>query len=170
MSDYHERSFMDQYPLSPRKPLKKTLTQFPFIAVFCIFLVHPAMMLLESKISISSTGSILITSAIFLIIVALIYLYEQWYFRTYFYNLTDRLIIIRKGPIASGEITISFDRIQDIYVDQDALDRLFNIYDVHISTATAASGFRAHIDGVEKGTAERLRALFLKKVEESHNK
>lgn len=97
-------------------------------------------------------------------------MYQLWYSRTYFYNATDKLLIIRKGPLAPQEITIPFNRIQDIYLDQDVLDRLFGIYDVHISTATATSGVRAHIDGVEKDVAEKLREFLIQKIHESHIK
>jgi membrane protein YdbS with pleckstrin-like domain len=78
--------------------------------------------------------------------------------------MSDTLLIIRKGVFAPQEITVPFGRIQDVYVDQDIFDRLLGIYDVHISTATAASTVRAHIDGVDKKVAEELRTLILDKV------
>lgn len=55
-------------------------------------------------------------------------------------------------------------------VDQDLLDRIFGLYDVHLSSATISSGFEAHIDGVEKPAADGLRQLLLKAVNEKISK
>src|SRR4029077_2137664 len=70
------------------------------------------------------------------------YFYQRAYIKQYYYNVTDKLLIIRKGVFAQQEITVPFERIQDVYVDQDLFDVLFGLYDVHISTATATSGVR----------------------------
>jgi uncharacterized membrane protein YdbT with pleckstrin-like domain len=92
------------------------------------------------------------------------YYYQKQYIKTYYYNLTDKLLIIYKGILMPREITVPIGRIQDVYVDQDVFDRLFDLYDVHISTATDESTSRAHIDGVSKGVAEELRKLILGKL------
>lgn len=73
-------------------------------------------------------------------------------------------LVIKKGPITPKEITIPWERIQDVYVDQDIFDRIFGLYDVHLSTATFTSGMQAHIDGVEKEAADGLREELLEKI------
>ena len=83
----------------------------------------------------------------------------------YFYDLTNDFIVIRKGVLTPKEINVPYERVQDIYKDQDILDRIFGLYDVHISSATISSGLSAHIDGVEKPAAEGLRDLLLKTVQ-----
>ena len=83
-------------------------------------------------------------------IVLLTYFYQLWYYNVYFYDLTPDYIVIKKGPITPHEITIPYERIQDVYVDQDILDRIFGLYDVHLSSATVSSGEAAHIDGFRK--------------------
>ncbi|MBI2577599.1 MAG: PH domain-containing protein [Candidatus Wildermuthbacteria bacterium] len=93
-------------------------------------------------------------------------MYQKWYYAVYFYDLNDDYIVIKKGPITPREITIPYERIQDVYVDQDLLDRIFGLYDVHLSSATVASGMEAHIDGLEKQAAEGIRALLLQTVKE----
>ena len=98
------------------------------------------------------------------------YLYERWYFAVYFYDLTPDFIQIKKGPITPREITIPYERIQDVYVDQDLFDRIFGLYDVHLSSATASSGMEAHIDGVEKQAAEGLRAILLETIKQRISK
>ncbi len=94
------------------------------------------------------------------------YLYERWYFAVYFYDLTPDFIQIKKGPITPSEITLPYERVQDVYVDQDILDRIFGLYDVHLSSATVSSGVAAHIDGVEQAAAEGLRDILLQTVRE----
>lgn len=104
------------------------------------------------------------------LLVAIVYCYQRWYYEVYFYDLTPDYIVIRKGPITPHEITIPYERVQDIYVDQDIHDRLFGIYDVHLSSATISSGMAAHIDGVEKPAADGLRDLLMKTVNERISK
>ncbi len=90
--------------------------------------------------------------------------YQILYFVTYFYDMDDKNVIIRKGVLAKREITLPFSKITDVYVDQDLLDVFFALYDVHISTPTEQSGKFAHIDGVNKRSAMKLRGLILERI------
>ena len=54
--------------------------------------------------------------------------------------------------------------MQDVYVDQDIFDRMFGLWDVHVSTATMMSGMEAHIDGVKRENAMKLREMLLQKI------
>jgi membrane protein YdbS with pleckstrin-like domain len=158
------------YPLSPRKILKKTLTGSLFLillAAFLIAFIGPWGQLLSDG-SLPAMINMRVIIALLLIACCIVilanYLYQRWYFAVYFYDLTTDYIIIRKGPIVPREINIPYERIQDVYVDQDILDRLFGLYDVHLSSATVSSGTQAHIDGLEKPAADALRALLLDTV------
>ncbi len=158
----------EQFPLSTKKVLKKTLTSgLIWVCFLVIFWFTFFMAILGSENNDSSMliGVISIVAVMFLVIL-LAYFYQRWYYAVYFYDLTDNFIIIKKGPITPSEITVPFERIQDVYVDQDLLDRIFGLYDVHISSATFSSGIAAHIDGVEKMSADGLKALILEKVHE----
>jgi len=90
--------------------------------------------------------------------------YQYLYYLTYFYDANDQILVIRKGVIAKTEINVPFKRITDVYVDQDIPDVLLGIYDVHISTPTQESGNFAHIDGVNREGAYRLRAMILERI------
>lgn len=89
------------------------------------------------------------------------YLNQIWYFKTYYYDFTPEHIIIRKGTIARNEVLFAYDKIQDIYISQDTLDRVLGLYDVHLSSATFTSSQLAHIDGVDKNAAEGIKAELL---------
>jgi putative membrane protein len=90
--------------------------------------------------------------------------YIKAYIKRYVYDGEASYITIKKGVFAPSEIHVQYQKIQDVYVDQDVLDRIMGLYDVHIASATAASGIEAHIDGVEKEAAEGLKKFFLDKL------
>ena len=164
-----------QFPLSRKKIWKKTIASiFIWVIVFVVLLGFPFLeILMSASATVSNT---LLTSAILhillpvivlaIIVFILIYIYQRWYFSVYYYDLTDNFVIIKKGPIAPQEITIPYERIQDVYVDQDIWDRMFGLYDVHLSSATFASGREAHIDGVEKEAADGLKNLLLTTIQQ----
>ena len=152
-------SLRQKYPLENRKIIKKTISRFLsslFIVVFLGFFI---------SFSGFYTSSI-IQVILFLLplIFILFYLYEYYYFKTYFYDLQGKNIVIRKGVFSISEITLPINRLQDVYIDQDLLDRLFGLYDVHVSSATAISTFLSHIDGVNQKNSEILKKLILKGI------
>jgi membrane protein YdbS with pleckstrin-like domain len=162
----------EQFPLSPKKIVKKTVDRLiaPAILLFFLYLI--------AVVPLIAVGNLLfwlgiVTLIFFLIAILFVvgtYLYQRWYFAVYFYDLTDDYIIIRKGPITPREITIPYERVQDVYVDQDIFDRMFGIYDVHLSSATVSSGMEAHIDGVEKEAADGLKKILLDTVKQKITK
>ena len=164
----------EQFPLSYKKIMKKTITSTVFIAILVLVTWKFLPFILDSigeQDAISWLGTVMFWFLSFLFVVILLtYLYQRWYFAVYFYDLTNDFIQIKKGPITPREITIPYERIQDIYVDQDILDRIFGLYDVHLSSATVSSGMEAHIDGVEKQAAEGLRAILLETVKQRISK
>jgi putative membrane protein len=163
----------EQFPLSEKKPLKKTMPSILsaivilFISVFVVWLLSFAFL----NLSFNTLFLWVILITILLIISCfLVYKYQVWYFQVYFYDLTDDFIIIRKRVFTPREITIPYERVQDVYIDQDLLDRIMGLYDVHLSSATVSSGIEAHIDGVEKPAADGLRKIILEKVSEKIKK
>ncbi|MBU2579096.1 PH domain-containing protein, partial [Patescibacteria group bacterium] len=164
----------EQFPLSPKKIIKKTIESTITYAIL-LFIIWGVLFFIPGYTqaivvwlgAASSPFGILV---LFLVVILLIYLYQRWYFAVYFYDLTPDFIQIKKGPITPREITIPYERIQDVYVDQDILDRIFGLYDVHLSSATISSGMEAHIDGVEKEAAEGLRNLLLQTIQQKISK
>lgn len=171
-----------QFPLSYKKIIKKTIGSMIGWSVVLIIMFVP---LIISFVGLASAippvpgqpnpSSLVVLAMIvalfvFLLIFFVTYIYQKWYFSVYFYDLTNDYIMIRKGPITPREITIPYERLQDVYVDQDLLDRIFGLYDVHLSSATVSSGMEAHIDGVEKQAADGLRAILLQTIKERISK
>lgn len=157
----------EKFPLSTKKVLKKTVAGTLVWAVFLLIIYGISVFFLTSLTQITGNYFGIVTFGIFgfiFLVVVLTYLYQQWYYNVYFYDLTSDFIVIKKGPITPHEITIPYERIQDVYVDQDILDRIFGLYDVHLSSATISSGLAAHIDGLEKQAADGLRGVLLETV------
>jgi len=107
-----------------------------------------------------SAGSSLIL-VIYLIIKAI---YIKTYIKRYHYDCTENFITIKKHVFTPTEIHVQYQKIQDVYVDQDLLDRMMGLYDVHIASATATSGIEAHIDGVDQQAAEGIKNFLLDKI------
>ncbi len=102
---------------------------------------------------------------LFLLLLLPYVIYIRYYIKTYYYDGSDTFVTIKKGVFAPTEIHVQYLKIQDVYVDQDVLDRIMGLYDVHLSSATATSGMEAHIDGVDKHAAEGLKSFLLGKIQ-----
>jgi len=160
-----ESATRSRYPLSTKKIIKKTITgTLVFVVIMFFLAVFMFSLLLGADSPISVWAILVVIFVLTVFIVLITYFYQRWYFAVYYYELTNDYIIIRKDPITPREITIPYERVQDVYVDQDIFDRIFGIYDVHLSSATISSGMAAHIDGVEKQAADGLRKLLLDTV------
>ena len=164
-----------QFPLSPRKFWKKIFSRligFFIIAIlFGGLIVIPLYAIISTGPSeASNTNIIVLLVAVVagLILYFLMILPYAWYIKTYikryYYAGEDHFITIKKGVFTPAEIHVQWQKIQDVYVDQDILDRIMGLYDVHIASATAASGIEAHIDGVDQAAAEGLKQFLLNKV------
>lgn len=166
----------EQFPLNRRKIIKKALTRTIVWAVLLAIIsatLTPLFMAASQSSNVFTFISAKIIIIFFLILLLVFiaeYFFQRWYFAVYFYDLTDDFITIKKGPITPKEINVPYERIQDVYVDQDLFDRIFGIYDVHISSATFMSGAEAHIDGVEKESAQELRNLILEIINKKIHK
>ena len=164
-------TWREEYPLEKTKPLKKTIESlFAYILIFLFFYAIVYMAFMNSSISADSSNLKLFSLnspwlliAIFAVMV-LKYIYEVFYMKYYFYDLEGKTLAIKKGVFSKNEISLPVNRIQDVYVDQDILDRIFGLYDVHVSSATNDSAFLSHIDGINKINSEKLKGLLLQAV------
>lgn len=164
-----------KYPLSPKKIFKKSISGLSgYLTLFIIFFVSYKIFITQYNLSIEAikfmSSITLWVNIISVVIILYTIIYQYWYFVTYYYEFSDNFIVIKKDPITPREVTIPFERIQDVYVDQDLMDRLLGLYDVHLSSATISSGYEAHIDGVEKASAEGLKTDLLNIVRQRISK
>lgn len=159
-------SLTEKYPLEKTKPLKKTISGMGvfilIILIFCVpFLFGILKSIKDTSSPISFIGVVLILFGVLFLFVILKYIYEVFYLKYYEYDLEDKNLRIKKGVFSRNEITLPINRLQDVYVDQDVLDRIFGLYDVHVSSATMISGNLSHIDGLNKQNSEAIKNLIL---------
>jgi len=176
-----EGTLCSKYPLEQRKIIKKVISGWAVLIILAIiiwtiisqifYVNRPSSSLPQSARGIAYffIFSVIIQPLLlFLALIVCQIIYAIFYYKFYFYDLTEKELIIRKGVIARREVVIPFSRIQDVYVDQDFWDRIFGLYDVHVATAatggTYAGSERAHIDGVNAENAEALKNIFVEKI------
>jgi putative membrane protein len=124
------------------------------------------MLLLSNTTLQPSAATLIFVFIIVLFVFCVIYgIYVSAYIKRYYYDATDSYVTIKKGVFAPAEIHVQYAKIQDVYVDQDILDKIMGLYDVHLASATVASGIEAHIDGVDKEGADGLKNLLLQKLQ-----
>lgn len=157
-----QSDFQLKYPLSPRKFWKKILDRNLLSFVFIIpFIVVSSTFFTSSPVLMVVSGVIFLLFLLWNIAYAI---YVKIYIKRYYYDCGENFVTIKKGVFAPTEIHVQYQKIQDVYVDQDILDRILGIYDVHIASATATSGIEAHIDGVSFEVAEHLKNTILAKI------
>jgi membrane protein YdbS with pleckstrin-like domain len=156
---------IQEHPLEKRKIVKKSLTTTLVLLILLAILLGVRFWLFNEFPNLGGYNTLL--TVVFVLIVLAIFIepfYEYLYYKKYFYDVGKDFLIIKKGVITPRETILNYAKIQDVYVDQDVFDRIFVLYDVHVSTATEMSGMEAHIDGVNYENAQALRELILSKI------
>ncbi len=154
------KSLREKFPLEKRKVLKKSVSW-----TFWVFLIIGIITSIVYPIQ-PFLGNLLFN---FLIIFPFVFfpiklVHEFFYFKNYHYSDNDEILVLRKGVITITEVTIPYNKVQNIFVSQDIFDRIFKLYDVHLSTIGIVSQMELHIDGVSKETAEKLRDWLLNRI------
>jgi putative membrane protein len=154
---------IQQYPLERRKITKKVLVAMIGFSILFAVLLAAAAFIAASGVGWVKT-IFWILFALYFVVFALEIWYQTMYYKKYFYNLEPDFMVIKKGVIMPHETMLPYEKLQDVYMDQDLFDRLLSLWDVHVSTATAMSGYEAHIDGVNHENADALRNIILDKI------
>jgi membrane protein YdbS with pleckstrin-like domain len=156
---------VEKYPLEKRKIIKKTLSSS--LGMLLFFLIGP----LWANIFLWKIYMIplIIIDILFVLFPIIQWLYQREYYKKYFYDIRQDFLVIKKGVFMPTETVLPYDKMQDVYVDQDIFDRMFSLYDVHVSTATYMSGVQAHIDGVNRENSNLFREMILQQIK-AHRK
>jgi membrane protein YdbS with pleckstrin-like domain len=162
-------------PLEPSKIIKKTISNVLLLLFLMLCFIGPLFLPLMFAIRelsasfwmISAILTIIFLVLFLLVIPFLCYIYQKAYYKIYFYDASEDFLIIKKGVFTPRETTLPFEKINDVYIDQDLLDRGFKLFDVHFSTATEQSGLNAHIDGLNQENATKMRDLVLASIKKS---
>lgn len=154
---------VNDIPLDPKKPTKRFVnSMIGWIILFA--------MLFAAAIFLQQYSFLMVLGVIFVLMIGWQFWYENAYYRNYFYDIQPEFLNIKKGVITPKEAIFPYEKLQDVYVDQDVFDRIFGLWDVHISTATVLSGIEAHIDGVDEENSKKLRDMILAKIKDAKRK
>ena len=153
-------------PLEKKKIIKKSFSSIVGSALLSLFAALMIWLVLYSMDK--NTSGILFAFLAFIVINLIfggsVILYQYLYYKFYYYNFGDDSAEIKKGVISNATGHVRYSRIQNIYVDQDILDRIFGLYDVHYETAGESSGFYSHVDGLNKENSDKLVAFLNDRV------
>ena len=176
MQNQQISEFQTKFPLSVRRKFwKKMITSVFGYYIFSMIIFGPMLAVLVVSLpsipNVSYNSSAMIALSLFsfpFILLLLIALFRGWYLKYYikyyYYSADQDFLTIKKGVFGPREIHVQYRKIQDVYVDQDILDRIMGLYDVHIASATVASGMEAHIDGVNEVVAKGLKDFLLNSI------
>jgi membrane protein YdbS with pleckstrin-like domain len=170
------------YPILYRKIIKKILVievavtdegRRAWRSIFgAIILMGALFVLVGMNVSPDVQGQFNQVFAIYLLaalmLVSAIFIYEWLYVLTYYYDVGETFLRIRKGVLIRREVSIPYGQIQNIEVDQDPMDHLLGLYDLHIATAAEKYILDPHIDGLSYRSCEKLREMIYKEIEEAH--
>ena len=157
---------IQEFPLERVKIVKKTL--LGVLSLLASFFLAPFWLHLFFWQQLKYF--LVMVDALYFIAPFLIYWYERIYYETYYYTIERDFLVIKKGAVTRRETILPYSKLQDVYSDQDILDRIFGLWDVHVSTATPMSGENAHIDGLSPMNAEKLRSKILSRIPKKRGK
>jgi membrane protein YdbS with pleckstrin-like domain len=143
------------YPLSGSSPIAWTVPRVLFFIP--IFLFSLFMMVADAN---SPIGYILLAASI--VILALIVVLSFEFFKTISYAFTKTAFVIQRGVIQIDTVTIPVKNIQDVYVNQGLIDRLFGLYSVEMSTISMESKTYLKFSSFSQQDANNLRNLISK--------
>ena len=100
------------------------------------------------------------------IVIALIFLIISYLqYRRFFFYVVDDKFIIEKGLISRDKITIPFDRIQTVNLNQNLIQQLFSVVALKIDTA-GSSEKELEIPALENTYARQLQKFLMEKKQE----
>lgn len=152
-----------KFPLQGIKPLKKSVS-----TTFWVFLIAGILTLIIYPLA-SWLGGIILRwlpvtlAAIF----GIKLIYEVFYFRSYDYSDNEEIMVLRKGVFMVTEVTVPYEKIQNVFINRDIFDRVFGLYDVHLSTVGRVSQMELHIDGISMESSESLKNLLMGRISET---
>ena len=163
------------------KPARGYLDYMKFLFWLWLCIVDIAIAVVWIIITVASPllGMLLLIPALFLMFAPdmVAYLAIHLKYDTTWYVMTDRSIRIRRGIWVISEMTLTFENIQNVTVQQGPLQRHFGISDICIETAGGGSGqengqagsalHQGRIEGIKN--AHEIRDLIMSRLRQSQS-
>lgn len=146
--------------LEPVQARYKKLIWINELAIFVILFALPVIAFFYEQIP---TWISLVTFAIISIIFILRAIEIEKGFPIKKFGVRQRDMIYQSGFFYFSETVVPYNRIQHVEIKQGPLSRMFSLSSLRLYTAGASSGDLV-IDGLDKSTAEKLKAKVLDKT------
>jgi membrane protein YdbS with pleckstrin-like domain len=133
-----------------------------FLMFFLPFFIP--FVILDGGLSVTSFGLCLMSYLILIIVAgAIIVLYSNLYYQSYLFLLTDDMILIQRGVIWNRKTVIPYNRVQNVDITHNPLERILGIATVHVHTAAIGM---AYAEGKLPGIPfpDELSEIIMRKV------
>ncbi len=117
------------------------------------------------------TNSLLLSIGAGMILLILLVSWIVMFYNRYMFQVQKDGIEIKRGILWKKDITIPYDRVQNVDIDRGPIEQLIGIYNLNVFTAGTASetqaifGAEGYLPGVKN--AEKVRDTILERVQES---
>lgn len=114
-------------------------------------------------------SGVIVTLAVFIGFLGLMYLWARLSYKYYLYELTADGFRKESGVITKKYVTIPYDRIQNVDIYRGLLSRMLGLSDLHIQTAGASSAkvtAEGRLPGLAAADAEKMRDELIKRAKQ----
>src|SRR3989344_5077164 len=150
------------FMLEKVKVIKKTIASTISLFILLGAIIGVFAFYSQSLYAVLNQGLAILLAGAFSILVLIFtfkLVHEYYYLKKYYYNVSRDAVVISKGVFSRTTIVVPFRRVENIFVDQDLLDRFFGLYDLHFSTVTNSSAWFSHIDGLGSRNVEEMKKI-----------
>lgn len=168
------------YPIQKRWVIKSFFGT-PFAIIYMAFIMYPG----------KRMEYILIEFIFIFLIIGINVIFFILHWKNFHYSIENKFIIVRQGVISKKQRNLPYGVVQNVFVKQGLLDRLFrlsslsienasqgagngikNIFGITLSgknqtEAIGSSGNKVSIPGLNKQDAETLKNIILQKMKEN---
>lgn len=96
-------------------------------------------------------------------------IYQYFYFKTYYFSLDATNVTIKKGLMTRTQIMIPYERIQEVSLQQNFINRLLGIYTLNFNSAAYYSKKASCIEGLQKQAADTLHQFAAQQIRNKKN-
>jgi len=144
-----------------------------FISGFLIILIITVVLalILHFGVEPAVTNSLFISIGVGVLLLILLVIWIVMFYNRYMFQVQKDGIEIKRGILWKKDITIPYDRVQNVDIDRGPIEQLVGIYNLNVFTAGTSSetqaifGAEGYLPGVKN--AEKVRDTILERVQES---
>lgn len=154
------------FPQNRKMIMKKTIARSLvwFNLILAVYLVPTVYLNIVYSAGKDDVILTMIGFIFFLLLVFILnYLYQRLYFKFFYFEISGRHIIIKRGPFELKETIIPFEKIIDVGMYQGFLDKPYKLYNISMMVDFGKKE-KIGISGFDKEVAQRLLDFIVKSI------